>query len=62
MEGFLVLRWGDRWEEGIKSMATWIQEGKIKARETVVTGFEKTPEAFIGMLKGENTGKMVVKC
>ena len=62
MEGFNVMRWGSRWAEGIIAMAQWIKEGKIKPRETVVEGFENTPAAFIGMLKGENTGKMVVKC
>ena len=56
------MRWGSRWAEGIIAMAQWIKEGKIKPRETVVEGFENTPAAFIGMLKGENTGKMVVKC
>ena len=62
MEGFIVIRWASRWVEGILAMAGWMKEGKIKPRETVVEGFEKTPDAFIGMLKGENIGKMVVKC
>ena len=42
-------------------MAQWIKEGKLKYREQVVQGFENTPKAFIAMLKGENTGKMLVK-
>lgn len=42
-------------------MATWIQEGKIQAHETVVEGFEKMPEAFIGLFSGANLGKMIVK-
>lgn len=61
MEGFLVTRWIDRWMEGIEQMLKWIQEGKIKYHETVTYGFENTPKAFIGMLKGYNTGKAVVK-
>ena len=62
MEGFLVRRWrGPRWEEGITQMAKWIKSGEIKIKETVINGFEKTPEAFIGMLNGENFGKMIVK-
>ena len=61
MEGFLVDRWLSRWDEGIQQMAQWITEGKIKVRETVVEGFEKTPEAFFGLFTGDNTGKMVVK-
>jgi NADPH-dependent curcumin reductase CurA len=42
-------------------MAAWIKEGKIKYREQIVEGFENTPRAFIGLLAGENTGKMLVK-
>jgi len=42
-------------------MAQWIKEGKLKYREQIVEGFENTPRAFIGMLQGENTGKMLVK-
>ena len=61
MEGFLVHRWSHRWNEGILQMAKWIKEGKLKTKETVVEGFEKTPDAFIGLFTGENLGKMVVK-
>jgi len=61
MEGFLVWRWMDRWSEGIREMAKWIQEGKIKYRETVTEGFENIPKAFIEMLEGKNVGKAIVK-
>ncbi len=62
VEGFIVSRWlGPEWFAAIKQMAAWIAEGKIKARETIVEGFEKTPKAFIGLFSGDNTGKMVVK-
>merc|ERR1712129_308043 len=43
-------------------MGRWISSGTIKIRETVIDGFEKTPEAFCGLFKGTNIGKMVVKC
>jgi hypothetical protein len=42
-------------------MAQWIGEGKLKYREQIVEGFENAPKAFIGLLKGDNTGKMLVK-
>ena len=42
-------------------MKSWIQEGKIKPKETIVHGFENLPHAFIGMLQGQNLGKMIVK-
>ena len=43
-------------------MGKWISTGKIKVKETVIDGFEKLPDAFIGLFEGVNTGKMVVKC
>merc|ERR1719187_2195046 len=50
VEGFLVGRWaGERWVEGIKAMAGWIGQGQIKPRETVIEGFEKMPQAFMGL-------------
>jgi NADPH-dependent curcumin reductase len=38
-----------------------LKAGKLKSRETVVDGLAKAPQAFIGLLKGENFGKLVVK-
>jgi len=61
VEGFIVVRFQNRWAEGITQMAQWLREGKLKHREEVVEGFENTAKAFIGMLQGENTGKMLVK-
>ena len=42
-------------------LAGWSQQGKIKYRETVAEGLENAPKAFIGLLKGENFGKQLVK-
>ncbi|KAJ7410546.1 Prostaglandin reductase 1 [Pitangus sulphuratus] len=61
MEGFLVSRWKNRLEEGVKALLKWVVEGKVKYHEQVTEGFENMPMAFIGMLKGENLGKAVVK-
>jgi leukotriene B4 12-hydroxydehydrogenase/15-oxo-prostaglandin 13-reductase len=61
VEGFIVTRFQDRFREGAAQMARWIQEGKIQYREDIVEGFENTPRAFIDMLQGKNTGKMLVK-
>jgi len=61
VEGFLVGRWaGEKWIEGVKAMAGYVASGKIKTRETIVYGFERMPQAFIGLFTGDNTGKMVV--
>lgn len=42
-------------------MVTWIAEGKIKTREEVVVGIERSPEALLRMWKGDKFGKMVIK-
>lgn len=61
MQGFIVSRWRDRWLEGITEIFKWIQQGKIKTKETVTKGFENMPQAFIDMLRGANIGKAVIK-
>jgi len=60
MEGFVITRWKDQFPEGIKQVAQWMQEGKIKFRETKTQGFENMPKAFIEMLQGKNIGKAIV--
>jgi NADPH-dependent curcumin reductase CurA len=60
-EGFLVFQFADRFEQGLRQMAEWLKEGKLKYRETIVEGIENAPRAFIGMLKGANLGKQLVK-
>ncbi|NXI01146.1 PTGR1 reductase, partial [Pachycephala philippinensis] len=61
MEGFIVSRWDNRREEGMSTLLKWVVEGKMKYHEQVTEGFENMPMAFIGMFKGENTGKAVIK-
>jgi NADPH:quinone reductase len=60
-EGFLYFQFEGRYEESFAQISVWIREGKLKYREQIVQGFENTPRAFIGILEGENTGKMLVK-
>ncbi len=61
MEGFLVFQFAARHDEARRRMAGWIREGKLKYREDVVEGLENAPRAFIGMMRGENFGKLLVK-
>jgi NADPH-dependent curcumin reductase CurA len=61
VEGFIVTRFQERWPQGVAQMAQWMKEGKLRYREEIVQGFEKTPRTFIDMLEGKNTGKMLVK-
>jgi len=60
-EGFLVFQFLDRYPEGLKQMAQWLKEGKLKYAEDIEHGIENTPRAFMSMLKGRNTGKQLVK-
>lgn len=61
MEGFIVTRFWDKWFDGIAQLKQWIEEGKIKYRETITNGFENAPQALIDMLEGRNFGKAIVK-
>ena len=61
LEGFIVLDHFGRAREIIPQLAGWMAEGKLKARETVVEGFEQLPVAINMLFDGQNTGKLVVK-
>jgi NADPH-dependent curcumin reductase CurA len=61
IRGFIISDHFDRLPDFISDMGAWLAEGKVKARETIIEGIEHTPEAFIGLLRGENLGKMLVK-
>ena len=61
IEGFLVWRWLDRFPEAFAEIIKWIQSGQLVPREHITEGFENIPNAFLGMLKGENVGKAVIK-
>lgn len=61
MQGFIVGDFQSKFKEGIQQLSLWLKEGKIKYKETIITGFDKLPEAFSGLFSGRNTGKMLVK-
>jgi NADPH-dependent curcumin reductase CurA len=61
VQGFLVFQYADRYEEALAQLAWWLQQGKLKHRETVAEGIENAVSAFLGMLRGENIGKQLVK-
>ena len=60
-EGFIVLDHFGRAPEIVPRLAGWMAEGKLKAQETIVEGFEELPVAINMLFDGENTGKLVVK-
>ncbi len=61
LQGFIVSDHLDRWPVALKELSSLVREGKLKYRESVTQGLENAPRAFIGLLKGENFGKQLVK-
>jgi NADPH-dependent curcumin reductase CurA len=61
MQGFTVRDYDEHFNEAIEELSKWMKEGKLRSRETVFKGFEKLPEAFIGLFQGKNTGKCLVE-
>jgi len=61
IEGFIVSEHMDVWPEALKELATMVATGKLKYRETIADGIAAAPEAFLGLLKGRNFGKQLVK-
>ena len=61
MQGFIVGNFQSEFPEGIRQLATWVREGKLKSTETIEHGFEKLPHALLGLFSGDNTGKMIVE-
>ena len=49
------------WGEAGAELQEWVASGRLRYRETIATGIENAPEAFIGMLKGHNIGKQLVQ-
>ena len=61
LQGFIVSDYLSRWPEGVAQLTEWYIQGKLKSEETITEGFDQIPAAFLGLFKGENTGKAIVK-
>ncbi|MGO5000269.1 NADP-dependent oxidoreductase [Oceanisphaera sp. W20_SRM_FM3] len=62
VKGFIIFDdYGHRYNEFAQDMSQWLYEGKIHYREQIVEGLDKAPQAFIGLLQGENFGKLVIR-
>jgi len=61
MRGFIVSDFYSRREEFNKEMVPWVKEGRVKYREHVIEGLENAPRGLIGLLRGENFGKTLVR-
>ena len=61
MQGMIVFDWKDRYAEAREALARHVVAGKLKYRESVIVGLENAPRGLIGLLKGENFGKQLVR-
>jgi NADPH-dependent curcumin reductase CurA len=61
LQGYIITDHYDRFAEFAAQAGAWFAEGKLQYRETVIEGIENAPRAFLGLLRGENIGKMLVK-
>ncbi|MBK9521324.1 MAG: NADP-dependent oxidoreductase [Rhodocyclaceae bacterium] len=61
LRGFIVSEHMEIWPEALKELGTMVATGKLRPRESIAQGIESAPEAFLGLLKGKNFGKQLVK-
>jgi hypothetical protein len=61
LQGFIVSEHMNLWPQALKELGTMVANGQLKYRETVAEGLAAAPEAFLGLLKGRNFGKQLVK-
>src|SRR3954451_21736062 len=61
MQGFIIFDHNDRYPDFVRDVSGWMRDGSLKHRETIVDGLDHAPDAFIGLLEGENIGKMLVR-
>ena len=61
VQGFIISDHYDRMPDFIRDMTAWVESGRVRYREDVIEGLENAPSAFIGLMRGDNFGKRVVK-
>lgn len=61
IQGFIISEHMDLWPQGLAELGQLVASGKLKYRETIADGLAAAPDAFIGMLRGRNLGKQLVK-
>jgi len=61
LEGFIVSEHMEVWPEALAELGGLVAQGKLRPRETIAQGIESAPDAFLGLLKGRNLGKQLVK-
>jgi NADPH-dependent curcumin reductase CurA len=61
LEGFIVSEHMEVWPQALQELGGLVASGKLRPRESIAQGIAAAPEAFLGLLKGRNFGKQLVK-
>ena len=61
VQGFIVYDFAEQMRDFLREVGSWVREGKLKYKEDIVEGLENAPQAFIGLLRGANFGKLLIK-
>ena len=61
MHGYIITDHYDRFPEFLEKARQWVREDRLRYRETIIDGIENAPAALLGLFRGENVGKMLVK-
>jgi NADPH-dependent curcumin reductase CurA len=61
MQGYIISDHFEHFPAFIEKATEWVRDGRLAYRETVIEGIENAPKAFVGLLRGENLGKMLVQ-
>jgi NADPH-dependent curcumin reductase CurA len=61
VQGFIIYDFAEQTRDFLREVGAWVREGRLKYKEDIVEGLENAPQAFIGLLRGANFGKLLVK-
>ena len=61
MQGFLVFQFKSQYLDGLIRLSDWVRKGSLKYKEDIIDGIENAPKAFIGMMNGNNFGKLLIR-
>jgi NADPH-dependent curcumin reductase CurA len=61
MQGMIIFDWKDRYGEALEGLSSYLAEGKLKYRESIVEGIDNAPQGLVALFKGDNFGKQLVK-
>jgi NADPH-dependent curcumin reductase CurA len=61
LRGFIVLDFASQYPEFMREMSGWLRDGRVKYLEDITDGLEKAPRELIGLLRGENFGKKIIR-